>query len=349
MIRVGIVGVAGYGGGELVRLLSRHPEVKLSYLCSETYKGKSIGTALPNLRGLVDAKCQAYDRGKAAELCDILFLAQQNGWAMKEAPGLLDAGVKVIDLSGDFRLRTPGAYEEWYKSAHESEELLGEAVYGLPEIVGKKIAGARLVANPGCYPTGAILALAPLLKEKLVDPDTLIVDAKSGVSGAGRSSFKLEYHFPELNENMKAYNVGVHRHTPEIEQELSRLARLRRVTISFTPHLIPVTRGILTTAYAGLMGNGWDVDELVRTYRKFYKSAPFVVVLDPGDYPATRNTLGSNFCHIGLTVDPRTNRVVVISALDNLVKGMAGTAVQNMNLMCGFDEKTALDLPGVFP
>jgi len=348
VIRVGIIGVSGYGGGELVRILAGHPEVGLAYLCSETYKGRDISAALPNVRGFLEAECEGYDPAQIAERCDILFMVHDNGWAMKEAGRFLDAGLKVIDLSADFRLRTKGLYEEWYKLSHGSPELIERAAYGLPELYAGEIAKAQLVANPGCYPVGAILALAPLLEEKLIDPDTIVVDSKSGVSGAGRSSFKLDYHFPELNESVKAYNVGVHRHTPEIEQELSRLAG-QPVTISFTPHLIPVTRGILTTAYSGLIGGGWNTEELVQMYREFYKSAPFVVVLDAGEYPATKSAFGSNFCHIGLKVDPRTNRVVVLSAIDNLVKGAAGTAVQNMNLMCGFDERTGLDKPGVFP
>lgn len=348
MVRVGIIGASGYGGGELVRILAGHPEVELTYLCSETYKGQDIGAALPHLRGFLAAECEAYDPSQAVERCALVFMAQQNGWAMKEAGRLLDAGLKVVDLSADFRLRVKGLYEEWYRLSHESPELIEQAVYGLPEIHRAQIAEACLVANPGCYPTGAILALAPLLKEKVADPDAIVIDSKSGVSGAGRSSLKLDYHFPELNESMKAYNVGVHRHTPEIEQELGRIAD-RPITVSFTPHLIPVTRGVLTTAYAGIIGGKWTTEKLVQVYREFYESAPFVVILDPGDYPATKNTFGSNFCHIGLKMDPRTNRVVVLSALDNLVKGMAGTAVQNMNLMCGFDEKTALYSPGVAP
>lgn len=348
MIRVGIIGALGYSGGELVRLLSRHPEVELTYLSSEIDESLPMEDVLPNLRGFLDADCEPYEQRAALERCDVVFAAQHSGWAMREAGRFLEAGLKFVDLSADFRLRTPGDYERWYGSSHESPKLIEQAVYGLPELYRAEIAGARLVANPGCYPTGAILALAPLLKERLVDPDTIVVDSKSGVSGAGRSSFKLEYHFPELNGSMRAYSVGVHRHTPEIEQELGRLAG-RPVTISFTPHLIPVTRGILTTAYAGLMGAGWTTEELVRLYREFYTSAPFIVILEPEDYPATKSTCGSNFCHIGLKVDERTNRVVAVSALDNLVKGASGQAIQNMNLMCGFDEKAGLEYPGMWP
>lgn len=348
MVRVGIVGVSGYGGGELVRILSSHPYVELTYLCSETYKGQSIDKALPNMRGYLDKKCESYDFRTAIERCELVFLAQHNGWAMKESNKLINAGLKLIDLSADFRLREPSVYEEWYKLQHTSLELIASAVYGLPELYREEIAGAQLVANPGCYVTSAILATMPILKNKLVKPDTIIIDSKSGVSGAGRSSFKLDYHFPELNESMKAYNIGIHRHTPEIEQELSVLAGAP-VTVSFTPHLIPITRGIETTVYAGLTENDISTEKMLEIYRDFYSKEPFVVILDAGEYPATKNTLGSNFCQIGLKVDPRTNRVVVSSVIDNLVKGMAGQAVQNMNLMLGLDEKEGLLTPGVCP
>lgn len=347
VIRVGIVGVSGYGGGELVRILSGHPEAELTYLCSETYSGRDIGAALPNVQGYLRAECESYDVSQAVERCDVVFLAQQSGWAMKESGALLDAGLKVIDLSADFRLRAPGAYEEWYKVPHAAPELIERAVYGLPELYGGEIAGAQLVANPGCYPISAVLALAPLVKEKLADQGTIVIDSKSGASGAGRSSFKLDYHFAELNESMKAYNVGVHRHTPEIEQELGRLAG-EAVTVSFTPHLIPITRGILTTVYAKPAGSA-TTEQLVQAYRQFYEGAPFVVVLDAGDYPATKDVFGSNSCHIGIKGDQRGGRVVVLSALDNLIKGMSGTAIQNMNLMCGLDEGTGLMRPGVYP
>ena len=348
MVKVGIVGALGYGGGELVRILAGHPKVQLAYLSSELEKSLRMADVLPNLRGFLDAECEVYDAKTAARRCDVLFVAQHSGWAMREVGQFLDAGLKVIDLGADFRLSNPAVYEQWYEAKHESPGLIKQAVYGLPEMYRDEISVAQLVANPGCYPTGAILALAPLLKEKLVDPSTIIIDSKSGASGAGRSSLKLDYHFPELNQSAKAYNIGVHRHTPEIEQELSRLAG-ESVVVSFTPHLIPVTRGILTTAYAKLVGNDATSEDLLRTYREFYQSSPFVVTLDPGSYPATKDTFSSNFCHIGLSVDARTNRVVVVSALDNLVKGMAGAAVQNMNLMHGFDEKAGLEHPGIFP
>ena len=348
MVRVGIVGALGYGGAELVRILVRHPEIELAYLSSELEKPVRMSDLLPNLRGALDAECEVYDPKVAVERCDVVFIGQHPGWAMKHAGRFLKAGLRVIDLSADFRLRSPGEYEKWYGTPHDSPDLIEQAVYGLPELYRDAIADARLVANPGCYPTGAILALAPLLKEKVVDPDTIVIDSKSGVSGAGRSSVRLDFHFPELNESVRAYNVGVHKHTPEIEQELGRIAG-RPLTVLFTPHLIPVNRGILTTAYGGLLGSGWTTDELVRRYRDFYHRARFVSILDPEVYPVTKSVLGSNYCQIGLKVDERTNRVVALSVIDNLGKGMSGTAVQNMNLMCGFPEETALDQPGVFP
>ncbi|MDI6827814.1 MAG: N-acetyl-gamma-glutamyl-phosphate reductase [Armatimonadota bacterium] len=348
MVRVGIIGALGYGGGQLVQILLAHPHIKLTYLCSELEKPVRMADVSPSLKGILDAECEVYDADIAIERCDVLFIAQHPGWAMKYARKFIDAGLKVIDLSADFRLRNPRDYELWYKMAHESPDLIEKAVYGLPEIYRGQIAQSRLIANPGCFPTGAILALMPLLREKLIDTNTIIVDSKTGASGAGRMAHKLDFHFPELNESMKPYNVGVHRHTPEIEQELSLIAG-EQVTISFTPHLIPITRGILTTAYARLLNPNMTTENLVDVYRQYYANDYFVVVLNAGEYPTTKSTFGSNFCQIGLKVDERTQRVIVISAIDNLVKGMSGEAVQNMNLMYGFDEKTALDRPSVFP
>ena len=347
-IRAGIVGALGYAGGELVRLLCAHPNVRLAYLSSEMGKSVRMCDVLPNLRGFLDAECVPYDAKEAIEQSDVLFIAQHAGWAAKHAGQFLEAGVKVIDFGADFRLKSAAEYEKWYGIPHDSPKLLETAVYGLPELYRALIKEADLIANPGCYPTGAILALAPLLKERLVEPDSIIVDSKSGVSGAGRMSHKLELHFPELNQSVKAYNVGVHRHMPEIEQELG-FAAGRPVTISFTPHLIPITRGILTTAYADLISKDWSSEELTTMYREFYQSEPFVSILDAEMYPATKDTYGSNACYIGLKVDPRTGRVIVISSLDNLCKGAAGQAVQNMNIVFGLDERAGLIGPGVFP
>lgn len=344
-VTVGIVGVSGYGGGELARLLTGHPQATLTYVTSGTYAGRPLETALPGLRG-TGLICEAFDASVAASKCDFVFLAGEAGLAMQAAPALLDSNKLVVDLSADFRLSDAAQYEEWYKAPHTAPGLLAEAAYGLPELHGDWIKSARLVANPGCYPTSAILALAPLLAAQAIDSQTIIVDSMSGVSGAGRSKFGLDYHFAEVNESARPYGVGgTHRHTPEIEQELSAVADLP-VKITFTPHLVPITRGILTTAYASLTEAGDGLHEL---YREFYRDAPFVVVLDEGQFPATKHVQGTNFCHIGLAVDRRTNRVVVTSVIDNLVKGAAGQAIQNMNLMCGFDESAGLTGGAMWP
>ncbi len=345
-LRVGIVGVSGYGGGELARLLLQHPQVELAYVTSNTYAGKELAEALPGTLGRTALVCEPYSLDVAAEKCEFVFLAGESGLAMTLAPGLLEAGKKIVDLSADFRLKDPVAYREWYKTEHTAPQLLEEAVYGLPELQWTAIKDARLVANPGCYPTSAILALYPLLVEQIVDLKTIIVDSMSGVSGAGRSKFGLDYHFSEVNESARPYGVGgVHRHTPEIEQALSAEAE-EPVVLTFTPHLIPITRGILTTAYATLKA---EVGDLHGLFQSAYEEEPFVNVLEPGHFPATKHVFGTNYCHIGLAVDKRTQRVIVTSVIDNLVKGTAGQAIQNMNLMCGFGETAGLTMAAVWP
>lgn len=350
-LRVGIVGVSGYGGGELARLLLTHPHVALTYVTSGTYAGKPLRAALPGVApsALI---CAEFDPAACADKCDLVFLAGEAGLAMKVAPHLLEAGKKIVDLSADFRLKDPAAYQEWYKAEHTAPHLLKEAVYGMPEITKKSaIQKARLVANPGCHVTAAVLGLAPLLNTEIVETKSLIVDSYSGVSGAGRSKFGLDYHFSEVNESLRPYGVGgIHRHTPEIEQALSWLGGENSL-VTFTPHLAPITRGILTTAYATpKQGTPAEkISNLHAHYRGWYKDAPFVTILEPGQFPATKHVYGTNFCHIGLAVDRRTGRVIVVSAIDNLVKGAAGQAVQNMNLMCGFDEAAGLTMSAVWP
>lgn len=347
-LRVGIGGASGYAGGELVRLLLQHPDVQIAYLSSHTYAGKSIGTVFAGLLSYHLPPLEEFDVERATQKTDILFLAGETGFAMQVAEPLLDAGVRLIDLSADFRLRDPAVYARWYKREHSAIPLLDEAVYGLPELVAhSQLREARLVANPGCYPTAVALALAPVLTQGWVETDSLVIDAKSGVSGAGRSKFGLDYHFAELNESMRAYGVPTHRHTPEIEQMLSEVVG-RTITVTFTPHLIPITRGILCTAYARL-SRDLSAQELTRHYRQFYQDKTFVVVRDAGDFPATKQVAGTNYCHISLTVDDRTGRLVVSSVIDNLVKGAAGQAVQNMNLMLGMVESRGLELPPLFP
>jgi N-acetyl-gamma-glutamyl-phosphate reductase len=354
MIEVAITGASGYGGGELLRWLARHPSVRVAAAASGTYAGQPVSAAFPGLANRVDLAFVQEIDAETLRRCAAVFLARDNGVAMRLAPSLLEAGCKVIDLSADFRFRVPAVYEEWYRTPHAAPQLSERAVYGLPELHREAIRRATLVGNPGCYTTASILALAPLLARKspdltpdpVIDPATIVIDGKSGVSGAGRSKFGLDYHFSEANESVSAYRVGgTHRHTPEIEQELSRLAG-HPVTVSFTPHLIPMTRGILATCYATLI-ESLSAADLLDRYRAFYADAPFVYVTD--GLPASKHTLGSNMCHLGLAVDSRTSRVTAISSIDNLGKGMVGQAIQNLNLMCGLEETAGLESPGIWP
>lgn len=350
MVSVGIIGVSGYGGGELARLLARHPEARVTYVASGTYAGQPLARAFRGLSGteLGALVCEKFDASAAAEACEVAFLAQESGFAMKAAPLLIEAGKRVIDLSADFRLRDVHTYEQWYKIEHAAPALLAEAAYGLPEWHRHHIESARLVANPGCYPTATILALAPLVAGGWIDRKNIIVDAKSGVSGAGRAKFGLDYHFAEANEAVKPYNIGgAHRHIPEIEQALS-VAIPEPVTITFSPHLAPMTRGLLSTCYATLARDA-TTEQVLESLRSAYAEAPFVVVREPGDYPSTKDVSGSNFCHIGARVDTRTGIVTVVSAIDNLVKGAAGQAIQNMNLMLGLPETLGLEGAGLWP
>lgn len=348
-LRAGIAGCSGYAGGELVRLLAMHPQVQITLLTSRTYAGKTMDAVFPGFAGLDLPVVEVFDPATAASRVDVLFTATENGYAMQHARALLDAGVRVIDISADFRLRDPDVYSQWYRMPHADIGLLQEAVYGLPELTDRAyIASARLVANPGCYPTAAALALAPAVEAGLVRTDNLLIDAKSGVSGAGRSKFGLPYHFAELNEGMKAYGVPSHRHTPEIEQTLSGVAHGSPVRLTFSPSLAPITRGILCCAYADLV-KPLSAAELTEVYRTRYGNERFITVREPGDFPSTKATYGVNQCQMAVTVDERTNRMIAVSVIDNLVKGAAGQAVQNMNIMFGFPESEALDLPAVYP
>lgn len=343
MLRVGIVGASGYTGAELARILCNHPEVELTVATSRQYAGKPLSSVFPSLRGRADILCEDLPVEAVVERADFLFTAVPHQTAMNIVPALLAAGKKVVDLSADFRIHDAAVYQQWYQP-HIATELLAEAVYGLPELHRAAIRQARLVANPGCYPTSVILGLAPLLRAGLVDPDTIVIDSKSGVSGAGRSA-QVGSLYCEVADGFKAYKVGEHRHTPEIEQELSGLSG-RAVTVSFTPHLVPMSRGILSSVYAKTFA---PLSGLVDLYQDFYGSEEFVRVLPEGTYPATQHVRGSNYCDIGCKYDPRTGRVIVLSAIDNVVKGAAGQAVQNMNLMCGFAENTGLRIVPFFP
>ena len=345
MIRIGIVGASGYTGVELARLLCSCPDVKLKVATSRQYKGKKLADVYPSLAGMVDIVCEDLQMEELAERADLFFTAVPHQTAMAIVPDLLRVGKKVVDLSADFRIHDAAVYEKWYQK-HTAQEYLAEAIYGLPELHRQQIAAARLVANPGCYPTSVILGVAPLLQAGVVEPETLIVDSKSGASGAGRLA-QTGTLFCEVAEGFKAYKVAAHRHTPEMEQEISALCN-KSVTISFTPHLLPMSRGILSTIYATMSKSMTD-DEVYELYRNFYKNEPFVRLCEPGAFPATQFVRGSNFCDLGFKFDSRTGRIVVLAAIDNLVKGAAGQAVQNMNLMCGLPETRGLLGVPLFP
>jgi len=345
-LKIAIIGSSGYTGGELLRILLNHPDASVTAVTSEKSAGQLITSVFPHLAGLTALVCEPLDPEAVAKKADFVFLALPHGKAQEAAFRFHKLGKKVVDLSSDYRLADPILYEKWYEHCHQYPGLLKIAVYGLPELHREKIKKASLVANPGCYPTGAILGLAPLLKKSIVDPQSIIIDSKSGVSGAGRSP-ALAHHFPEVNEGFTAYSVVTHRHTPEIEQELSTLAATQ-ITLSFTPHLVPMNRGILTTIYAKLSAQA-DTGLLHSLFRDFYRNEPFIRVLPTGHFPNVRNVRGSNFCDIGIISDPRTGRAVVVTAIDNLVKGASGQAVQNMNLMMGFEETSGLRFAGLFP
>ena len=337
MIRVAVAGASGYTGFELLRILRTHPSVQVETITSRQQKGVRLDDFYPAFKHHYDLTFEDTDPEKLASSADLVFAAMPHQASMEIIPPLLDRGVKVVDLSADYRLRDPEVYREWY-SEHSTPELLAEAVYGLPELYREKIRTARLVANPGCYPTSVILALAPLLSRGLVDPASIIADSKSGVSGAGRGA-ALGLHYCEVNDGFKAYKVGEHRHTPEIEQELSVLAQTA-VTINFTPHLVPMTRGILSTVYSTLKP-GVEKADIDEAFASFYKDEHFVR-LGGANLPATLQVRGSNFCDLGWKVDPRTKRCIVISTIDNLTRGASGQAVCNMNIMSGLSEDAGL-------
>lgn len=344
-MKVGIVGASGYTGVELARILSGHAEVELTVATSRQYKGQPLADVYPSLKGFTDIVCEDVNIAALVDRADLFFTAVPHKTAMDIVPSLLAAGKKVVDLSADFRISDAKVYEEWYQP-HTAPEYLEEAVYGLPELYREQIQKARLIANPGCYPTSVILGLAPLLKNGVIDPDTVLADSKSGVSGAGRSA-QVGTLFCEVTEGFHAYKVGEHRHTPEMEQEISLLCD-KSVKITFTPHLVPMSRGMLSTIYAKLVKPVTEA-EIEKLYQAAYDNETFVRLTASGAFPATRFVRGSNFCDIGFKIDNRTGRIIVLSAIDNLVKGAAGQAVQNMNIMCGFSEDTGLKIVPLFP
>lgn len=344
-MKVSIIGATGYTGAELLRILGGHPEAEIKYITSESSAGQSIAVSYPHLRKLQEAqlvKMEALDEIAAAS--DVIFIALPHGHAMAVGKRLVGSQVKLIDLGADYRFRDTAVYEAWYKVPHTHPEA--QAVYGLTEWYRDALRGAAIVGNAGCYTTASIMALAPLVQAGLVELDSLVVDAKSGVSGAGRS-LSLNSHFGEMYENLKAYNIGGHRHTPEIEQALGELAG-EPLVLNFTPHLIPMARGILSTCYARLK-DGVEVAAVDAAYEQAYGEEYFVRLLGRGGYPATKQVRGSNFCDLGWHVDGRTRRVVAVSAIDNLVKGAAGQAVQNMNLLFGLPEPTGLEAAPLYP
>lgn len=346
MLNVAIVGASGYTGLELIRILHCHPEVAVTCLTSEQSAGKRISDVFPTLRGRCDLVLENLEPVRVAEKADLIFTALPHKAAMEVVPTFLKLGKKVVDLSADYRLADPAIYGEWYEP-HLNPANLKKAVYGSPEIRRSKIKMAKLVANPGCYPTSIILALAPLLKKGLIDLTSIIADSASGVTGAGRSA-KVDSLYCEVNEGYKAYGVGgTHRHIPEIEQELSLLAG-KPVRVTFTPHLVPMDRGILSTIYA-TPNKSISNETIFRLYQEFYAGEPFVRILGKGALPSTAFVRGSNFCDIAPLVDLRTGRVILVSAIDNLVKGASGQAVQNMNLICGFPETMGLEGLALFP
>ncbi len=343
--KVGIIGATGYTGVELLRLLIRHPEVEVTALTSQKYAGVPIDQAFPSLRKHLQLKCEKLDIEQISKKTDFIFTAVPHKTAMETVPLFFRRGKKVVDLSADFRFRDPAVYELWYQK-HTSSDLLSESVYGLPELHREKIRHAKIVGNPGCYPTGALIGLIPLLKKGMISDENIIIDSKSGVSGAGRDVV-LGSLFCEVNEGVKAYNIFKHRHLPEIEQELSQLVQ-KKITVTFVPHLIPMDRGILTTLYVNLRGKAGTEDLLV-AFQESYREEPFIRILPKGKMPNTKDVRGSNYCDIGIVVNESNSRAVIVTGIDNVVKGASGEAVQNMNIMLEYPETMGLEVIPLFP
>ncbi len=348
-VQVGLVGVTGYTGMELLRLLSVHPQLIVTMVTSRSEAGKTVEEIHPFLAGSTLGKIEISqpDVKALSKACELVFLAVPHGTAMGMAAELIAAGLKVVDLSADFRLKSANVYEEWYGVTHSAPKLLNEAVYGIPEIYGRMIKKARLVANPGCYPTSIILGLYPALKNRLIKPYGLVIDSKSGTSGAGRGA-KVGSLFCEVSDNFKAYNIGKHRHTPEIEQELAAFSSKKDLTVSFSPHLLPINRGMLSTMYAYLR-DGVSAERVFGVYETAFERFPWLRLMPKGVLPDVRNVRGTMFCDVGLVIDPRTDRLVVVSAIDNLCRGASGQAIANANLMCGLRADSGLFMPPLVP
>lgn len=346
MIKVGIIGATGYAGGELVRLLMGHKEAEIKWYGSRSYIDKKYADVYRNMFQIVEDVCRDDNLAELANQVDVIFTATPQGFCASMLNEEILSKVKVIDLSADYRIKDVNTYEKWYGIKHAAPQFIEEAVYGLCELNREKVKGARLVANPGCYPTCSTLSVYPAVKEGLIHPGSLIIDAKSGTSGAGRGA-KVDNLFCEVNENIKAYGVANHRHTPEIEEQLGYAAGCP-VLLNFTPHLVPMNRGILVTAY-GTLAKNVTYDDVKAVYDSYYNKERFVRVLDKGVCPQTKWVEGSNYVDVNFVVDDRTNRLIMMGAMDNLVKGAAGQAVQNMNLMFGLPERMGLDLVPMFP
>ncbi|TXK80937.1 N-acetyl-gamma-glutamyl-phosphate reductase [Paenibacillus sp. N3.4] len=345
-IRAAIIGATGYGGAELIRLLQAHPLVQITSVISTSNAGAPLAEHFPHLQEIVLDVLDVLDVNLIAGKADVVFLATPAGVSAELSPKLLEAGLKVIDISGDLRLKSSADYEKWYKKAPAREEDLARSIYGLSEVFGDEVKGADLIANPGCYPTATLLGLIPAVEAGWIDPSTIIIDAKSGVSGSGRG-VNLGVHYAEVNENLTAYKVNKHQHIPEIEQALSRIAG-KPVVTTFTTHLTPMTRGIMATMYASVIGEHTE-EEFIDLYRQYYEGRKFVRVRNKGKLPSTKEVFASNYCDIGFAVDERTGRVTIVSVIDNVVKGAAGQAIQNLNIMQGWDESTGLLFAPVYP
>jgi N-acetyl-gamma-glutamyl-phosphate reductase len=345
-LRAAIIGATGYGGVELIRLLLTHPHVEITSVISSSNVGASIADGYPHLNQIVLHTLDSIDVDQIKQKADVVFLATPHGAAAELAPKFLNVGLKVIDLSGDFRLKSGEVYEHWYKHKPADPAYVAKAVYGLAEVYGEEVKGSEFISNPGCYPTATLLGLVPIVKQGWADLSSIIVDAKSGVSGSGRG-LGLLTHYSEINENFLAYKVNKHQHTPEIEQVLGREAG-EEVIITFTTHLVPMTRGILSTIYVNLKEKHTE-DEIIELYRHYYEGRRFVRIREQGKWPATKEVWGSNYCDIGFSLDERTGRLTIISVIDNIVKGAGGQAVQNLNLMMGWDEATGLAFTPVYP
>ncbi|MDY6939730.1 MAG: N-acetyl-gamma-glutamyl-phosphate reductase [Cyanobacteriota bacterium] len=346
-IPVGVVGASGYGGVQLVRLLVEHPGVELVYLGGQSSAGKSFSDIYPHLAHQVNLKIEAVDAETIAQRCQVVFLSLPNGLAWQIAPTLLERGCKVLDLSADYRFFNIDTYQTWYGGDRTDTDTAATTTYGLPELYRDRIKEAQLVGCPGCYPTASLLAISPLLKQGLIEPGTVVIDAKSGTSGGGRQA-KTNLLLAEADNSLGAYGVTRHRHTPEIEQICSDLSG-HDVMVQFTPHLIPMVRGILSTVYSTLRDPGLVREDLITIYKAFYRNNPWVKILSGGVYPQTKWACGTNLCYIGVEVDQRTNRAIVMSAIDNLMKGQAGQALQCMNLMTGMDEMLGLPQLSFYP